>query len=225
MTEPEPIERKARKLHRSVRDRVVAGVCGGLAEYLGVSPLAVRLVWILAIFWKGAGLLAYLLAVLLIPRAPTHETPPKSPKRTRTAFGVILVIIGVILLLMYQFCIPWHCWSPPADLWMPVALILIGAALLLASARRRVQRPDEPPPFAAQAAPIQPEGHRVRRSRSDRVLFGICGGIGDYYGMDPVLVRVIWVAMSLISFGFGFFVYLLLYFLIPIENPNPGSGV
>ncbi|MFC2150876.1 PspC domain-containing protein, partial [Calditrichota bacterium] len=49
------------RIYRSAEDRILAGVCGGLAEITGLNPLAVRLVWALSIFWHGAGLAAYLL--------------------------------------------------------------------------------------------------------------------------------------------------------------------
>jgi phage shock protein C len=56
-----------RKLYRSRKDRVIAGVCGGVAEYFKIDPVWVRIVWVLAIFAKGLGLVAYVLCWLLIP--------------------------------------------------------------------------------------------------------------------------------------------------------------
>jgi phage shock protein C len=56
-----------RKLYRSRRDRVIGGVCGGVAEYFNIDPVWVRIVWVLAIFAKGLGLVAYVLCWLLIP--------------------------------------------------------------------------------------------------------------------------------------------------------------
>jgi phage shock protein PspC (stress-responsive transcriptional regulator) len=61
-----------RVLRRSATDRQIAGVCGGLAEYFDVDSTAVRLVWVVASIFCGAvigGVIAYLLAWLVIPRA------------------------------------------------------------------------------------------------------------------------------------------------------------
>ena len=59
------------KLLRSPTNRILAGVCGGLAEYLGWSPFRVRLVWILAtIFTAFAGVIVYLALWFLMPKAP-----------------------------------------------------------------------------------------------------------------------------------------------------------
>ncbi|PKM53820.1 Uncharacterized membrane protein YvlC [Petrocella atlantisensis] len=57
-----------KKLYRSRTDRMLFGVCGGLAEYFNVDPTLVRLVMVL--FWMtGGGFLAYLIAAIIIPEA------------------------------------------------------------------------------------------------------------------------------------------------------------
>ena len=61
-----------RVLRRSTTDRQIAGVCGGMAEYFEVDPTAVRLLWVILSIFVGAiigGVIAYLLAWLIIPRA------------------------------------------------------------------------------------------------------------------------------------------------------------
>lgn len=57
-----------RRLYRSERDRMVAGVCGGLADYLGVDPVLVRVVFVILALVNGIGLLAYLVLALVVPR-------------------------------------------------------------------------------------------------------------------------------------------------------------
>ena len=58
-----------KKLYRSKSDRKIAGVCGGVAEYLNIDATVVRVIWALAcIFW--AGLLAYIICAFLIPEKP-----------------------------------------------------------------------------------------------------------------------------------------------------------
>jgi len=61
---------KLKRLYLSNKDKKIAGVCGGVARYLGVDPTVVRLAWILLSLVWGAGLLLYLLAWLLIPKNP-----------------------------------------------------------------------------------------------------------------------------------------------------------
>ena len=55
-----------RKLVKS-QDRKICGVCGGIAEYFGIDPTIVRLVWALGALFAGTGVLAYIIAALLMP--------------------------------------------------------------------------------------------------------------------------------------------------------------
>ncbi|HEU0051452.1 MAG TPA: PspC domain-containing protein [Patescibacteria group bacterium] len=57
---------------------------------------------------------------------------------------------------------------------------------------------------------------KLYRSRTDRVLFGVCGGLGAYFHIDPVLVRVVFLLLTLVH-GFGVLLYLVLVIIIPKE--------
>ncbi|VVB79643.1 PspC domain protein [uncultured archaeon] len=61
-------KKEIKRLYRSKTDRVIAGVCGGIGEYLGIDPVIVRLVWVLLTLCAGAGILAYILAWVIIPK-------------------------------------------------------------------------------------------------------------------------------------------------------------
>lgn len=56
-----------KKLYKSRTDRKIAGVCGGLAEYLNIDSTVVRLLAVLLIFGAGSGLLAYIIAAIIMP--------------------------------------------------------------------------------------------------------------------------------------------------------------
>ena len=56
-----------KKLFRSMDNRMVCGVCGGIGEYFGVDPTLIRLVWVLASIFGGSGLLVYIIAAVIIP--------------------------------------------------------------------------------------------------------------------------------------------------------------
>lgn len=59
-----------KKLYRVTKGKKIAGVCGGIAEYFNVNVTIVRLVWILLTLFAGCGLLAYIIAAIVIPRKP-----------------------------------------------------------------------------------------------------------------------------------------------------------
>jgi len=60
----------AKKLYRSRVDRKIVGVCGGLAEYFGIDPTLVRLLFVLGLIFVGGTLLAYLILAIVIPEEP-----------------------------------------------------------------------------------------------------------------------------------------------------------
>lgn len=59
-------------------------------------------------------------------------------------------------------------------------------------------------------------GRPLRRTLANRQVAGVCGGLGEYFGIDPTAVRVAYVLISIFSAAFpGILIYLLLWFLIP----------
>ncbi len=66
----------ARRLTRSTTDRKIAGVCGGLAEYIGTDPTLVRILWVLAVVAGGFGFLAYVIMWIALPEGPAGAVPP-----------------------------------------------------------------------------------------------------------------------------------------------------
>lgn len=60
---------------------------------------------------------------------------------------------------------------------------------------------------------------RLYRSTTDQMLGGVCGGLGDYLGIDPTFVRIFFFVM-IFGGGFGFWVYLVLWVLIPVEGDS-----
>ena len=63
------------------------------------------------------------------------------------------------------------------------------------------------------------ETKRIFRSKRDRILGGVCGGLGKYFSIDPVLVRVLW-AVSFFVGGVGFLAYVIAWIIIPEDPAN-----
>ena len=59
----------AKRLYRSRNDRMIAGVCGGIGEYFDIDPTLIRILWVTLLFMAGGGLVAYLIAWIVIPNA------------------------------------------------------------------------------------------------------------------------------------------------------------
>jgi phage shock protein C len=72
-----------KKLMRSRQDKKIAGVCGGLAEHLEVDSTLVRLIWLAAAFFVGWGIIAYLIAWIIIPEQPETQPVSVAPSSTQ----------------------------------------------------------------------------------------------------------------------------------------------
>jgi phage shock protein C len=132
-----PADAAERRLYRSRTDRMLAGVCGGIAETYGSDPTAVRLLAAILGILTGIipFLILYLLAAVIVPERPTGEEPPLvagersvTPGRGALLVGVVLILVGIAALGNEAFNVDW-------DVLWPVALIAFGAALV-AVARR-----------------------------------------------------------------------------------------
>ena len=145
------------RLERSTTNKVIAGVCGGIAEYLQVDPTLVRVVFVItAVFTAGLAVLAYIVLVLLMPlpgqpapfstqagtstttvdtavaeTAPAPPTPAATERR-RAAFGYFMIAIGVLFLLGNLGAFRIIRW----DFIWPAVLIGLGVLLLAQRARR-----------------------------------------------------------------------------------------
>ena len=62
-----------KKLYKSTRDRKLAGVCGGIAEYFNLDPTLVRLGWVVLTMIGGSGILAYVICALIVPDDPGYH--------------------------------------------------------------------------------------------------------------------------------------------------------
>ncbi|HEY71132.1 MAG TPA: PspC domain-containing protein [Anaerolineae bacterium] len=61
------------------------------------------------------------------------------------------------------------------------------------------------------------EPKKLYRARDDRMLAGVCGGLGKYFGIDPTVLRVLFVAAAVLGVGGGIILYILMMILVPEE--------
>lgn len=62
----------SKKLYKSNTNKKICGVCGGVGEFLNIDPTLVRLAWIAFCAFGGSGILAYIIAALIIPENPEY---------------------------------------------------------------------------------------------------------------------------------------------------------
>lgn len=108
------------RLRRSVTDRHVAGVAGGIARHLDIDPIIVRVALVVAVFFGGAGLLAYIGAWILVPEEGTDDEPLGLDARSRS---LALAGVGVLALL----CAVGD-WA--GAFWFPWPLAILAAVVI-----------------------------------------------------------------------------------------------
>jgi len=144
-TEPEPTvvvgappAVRPRRLERSREDRVLAGVCGGLGQYLGVDPVLIRIAALILVFAGGAGLLLYGIGWIAMPEAEEGvedgEPAPGDAAPAVTVGGTSgAVVLGLVFVVLGAFFLVDEIWSDFLAwkyVW-PIALIAVGAAVLV----------------------------------------------------------------------------------------------
>ena len=149
------------RLYRSRRDRMLAGVAGGLAEIWGADPALVRIIWaLLVVFTGGIALLIYIVMAIVIPDeedvfGATGAAPVARPARTGGSGGMSpAVLVGGFLVILGGFFLIREIFPRiDFDWFWPLILVAIGV-LLLVTAMGRGPRlgapppPSEPPPWS-----------------------------------------------------------------------------
>lgn len=130
------------RLLRSESDKMIAGVCGGLASYLGVDPVLVRLAFVILLLASGVGFPIYIVLWIIMPttsseqaevRILSEEMPgdPSTYKNNRLSpaatVGIILIAFGAFFLLGQMGQVPGFIW--------PLILIAAGIFYLFRRAR------------------------------------------------------------------------------------------
>lgn len=128
-------KQQPKKFHRSTTDRVIGGVCGGIAQYFKLDSILVRLVFVLFIFSVDNGFWLYLILWLVVPsgaRAEVEEVKKATPARKQRSLttAIVLVLIGLIFLFNNFEILPWGIWGFVWKLW-PIFLILAGLEIFV----------------------------------------------------------------------------------------------
>jgi phage shock protein PspC (stress-responsive transcriptional regulator) len=153
-TEAQPPRPPRRRLERSRDERVLAGVCGGLARNLAIDPLLVRILAVASVVFAGFGVVAYLAAWLLMPEEGEQQPIIGVGRANRAVQVVGAVALGVIAIVAVASWADGSWWFGGGPL---VFFLLAAAAVWLVSERDRRPGWSAPAPTApvAPTAPAQ----------------------------------------------------------------------
>jgi phage shock protein C len=209
---PDFEELKNKKLYRSQSNRMIGGVCGGIADYFVLDATLIRIIWIAISLLGGFGLLIYVASLFIIPNNPDQSPGEASQsliKDKNLFWGSLLVIVGLFLILRqmglfytFQF---WHV--PWQSVWA-IVLIALGGILLYNRSKSGHSEEDE-----------SAEVKKLYRSTKQKMVAGVCGGIAEYFKLDVSIIRILWVLATFITAGVGILVYIGMVILFH-ENPD-----
>lgn len=137
------------RLRRSVTDRHIAGVAGGLARHLDIDPLIVRVVLVLSIFLGGSGLIVYVAVWVLVPEEYTDDRPLGVDERTRT---VLLLVAGAVAVLAAVGDQAGAFWFP----WPIVVVVLLVLWFVNRNSSTSALAPARSPAFAPYGGEMSP---------------------------------------------------------------------
>jgi len=193
-----------KKITRSHEDRVIAGVCGGFADYFNIDATIIRLIWIFITIFGGIGILAYIFSVILIPENDKKEIKPETEDDDKdeklVIWGAIIIIVGILLFFRHRPIVGmfWHTFTANwINIVFAIALIAIGIYVI-------INRNKEDNQLSKKI-----NTSNLHLSVTDKKVAGVCGGIAETFNIDSTLVRLLWVLGTFLSAGIGIVLYII----------------
>ncbi len=163
------------KLYRSSTDKIISGVCGGLGEYFKIDPVIIRLIWVVSVLVGGFGILAYIIAAIIIPLEP-YDPEKKQRKPAESSVnatpGIFPLIIGIFLLAIGVAALGnnlgWHMfsWAKLSRLfWIffPTVFIILGILLILRGMQAKNEKERNPIAGSSYEADLpNPDGEKKK---------------------------------------------------------------
>ncbi len=227
-----------RTLYRHPTDKRVAGVCGGIGEYLNIDPVLVRLAWIILALLTvgGPALIVYGVLWLFLPvgtqKGGLQQPAAIDVRQANLRWAAwALVGLGVLWLLANLGILGpiWHgFWGIMRILFWPAILVAAGFFLLRSQAGGSLVQDvkDRMPGGDAVKQTIRDTRQRIplKRSRSDRMLLGVCGGLARVVNVDTAIVRILFALFTIFSGGIGVILYIVLALIMPEGDPEAIQG-
>jgi phage shock protein PspC (stress-responsive transcriptional regulator) len=201
--EPDTPAYPVKKLQRSADNFVIAGVCGGIAEYAGKDPAAIRLITAMMLILGAWIAAAYLIIAFLLP-APKHDeslTEEVIQKRKKENFRTVLsatfIVAGLhFALIEFGLRRTSGIFILPDSFMFPLLAVAAGVFLFTNK--------------IGSSKTFSPETSEFFRTNKDKYLLGVCGGIAKYLGIDSSSLRIIFIILTGLTLGMFALAYLII---------------
>lgn len=209
-------KKNIKRLHRSLKDRWISGVSGGIAEYFNVPSFLVRTI-MLGLAIAGFGILLYFVLWIVVPlNQDQTQDNQVVEKSTSSVFymisGIAFILLGTFQLLENMgFYFVNEFYNSFKEYAFPFFVILLGLSIIYFSFHTNSMGEK------VMSENNEQKPKRLYRIMNERMIAGVCSGLGHYFNVDPVIVRILFVISIFISFGATLFVYLVLALVTPKE--------
>ncbi|MBU2444824.1 MAG: PspC domain-containing protein [Bacteroidetes bacterium] len=212
-------ESSGQKLLRcSIHNRMIFGVCGGLSDYFRINSAIIRLIFLIFLVIGGISSLVYIVLAFIIPtETASYEILPSDEIKIHTEkklfIGWSFILGGISILLIY---FDFYSFSNFMELIehnkiLPFILISTGILFIIKKNifNEEIMNAIEPKKLTLS---------------DNKMIFGVCGGIGEYLNVDPTIIRILWVIFLFASFGIALIIYIILKFIIPPNGNEPKTN-
>jgi phage shock protein PspC (stress-responsive transcriptional regulator) len=159
------------RLRRSVTDRKIAGVAGGIGRHLDIDPTLVRVLLVVLAFFGGAGLLIYGAVWLFVPEEGSDRAPIAVTAETRTVVLTVVLVLAGLLLLGNGWWFGFNeGWPAPV---LPILVVGLVVWLVMRNRGPRAYGPPPTPPASASTTHQPPPAPQPPRAPRARSLFGL----------------------------------------------------
>ncbi|OGU34629.1 MAG: hypothetical protein A2068_14710 [Ignavibacteria bacterium GWB2_35_6b] len=195
-------EPRQKSLSKIKKGSLIAGVCTGIANYFGIEPVIIRVLFAVSIFLGGWGIIFYIIAALLLPSELTTDENSNieihENSYAKTIAGSLFVFIGIFFIAdNFGFMNYLFFFGLPKFLLLPVTMILTGGFILFK---------------INDFLPVKSGTKKTKfyRSRNDKRLLGVCGGLADYLNVESNNLRMLWIIFSFLTIGAGIVLYIFI---------------
>jgi phage shock protein PspC (stress-responsive transcriptional regulator) len=201
-----------KKLLRSNSDKILGGVCSGLAKYVKTDPILFRILFAAITLLGGLGIFIYI-TLLLVLEPDSFRTNEFYLLRKEKEKN-LKVIIGSILILISSFeFLDFFTYFTGVNLYFfnnmfALSLVLIFLGIVIFTKRMNFNLVN-----------VYPNQVFYRR-KSGRVLLGVCSGFSDHFFFNINTIRMIWILFTFSTLGFGAIVYLLISLTSSYKEDN-----
>lgn len=183
-----------RRLQRSRSDVIITGTCSGMAKYFDADVANIRLIAIISLLLGGWSVVAYLITAALLPVEQNTEELAEVEKANQRKENFRVMFSGILILIGFHFAFVQIGFTTGSRLFVfpnsfvfPLLSIAMGAYLII-SKRKLSEKSEEPM-------------KSFQRTRDNRFILGVCGGIGRYLKADETAVRIIFIFATLLTLG------------------------